>query len=123
VAPCKAAAPVTAETANKGRASEHPAEGLRGKATTQQPASATLPVDRIRVGERHRLGDVGAMQQQVLDLASRLGADPKEIESAIRLMRTGRADLLIRVTAQRMTIRAALKAARSTVHNKEERAA
>jgi hypothetical protein len=65
---------------------------------------------------------VTSQQQQVLGLASQLGADPREIEMAIQLMRTGRADLIVAVTAQRMTIRAALKAARSTMHNEEGRA-
>jgi predicted DNA-binding transcriptional regulator AlpA len=42
--PPKAAAPATAETVDESRASEHPAEGLGGKATTQPPAGATLPL-------------------------------------------------------------------------------
>jgi hypothetical protein len=53
-------------------------------------------------------------QQRVLDTASTLSADPKEIDLAIQLMRTGRADLLVAVTAQRMTIRAALALAKSS---------
>lgn len=57
---------------------------------------------------------MNSQQQQVLEIATRLGADPKEIKSAIRLMRTGRTDLLVQVTAQRLTIRAALKAAKSS---------
>jgi CO/xanthine dehydrogenase Mo-binding subunit len=50
-----------------------------------------------------------SQQQQVLDLASRLGVDPDEVTLAVRLAQTGRVDLLVRVTAQRMSIRAALK--------------
>jgi hypothetical protein len=53
-------------------------------------------------------------QQLALRLASDLGADAREVEAAIALMRTGRTDLLIQVTARRMTIRAALKVARAT---------
>jgi hypothetical protein len=55
-----------------------------------------------------------SQQQQVLDLASRLGVDPDEVSIAIKLAQTGRVDLLVSVTARRMSIRAALKeAARS----------
>jgi hypothetical protein len=50
-------------------------------------------------------------QKQVLEIASRLGADPREVELAIQLMRSGRSDLIVQVTAQRLSIRAALKAA------------
>jgi hypothetical protein len=53
-------------------------------------------------------------EQQIYDLADRLGADQHDVELAISLMRTGRADLLAAVTNKTMTIRAALKAARST---------
>jgi hypothetical protein len=53
-------------------------------------------------------------QRQVLEIASRLGADPREIELAIQLMRSGRSDLIVAVSAQRLSIRAALKVARST---------
>jgi hypothetical protein len=55
-----------------------------------------------------------AQQRQILDIAFRLGADPREVELAVALARTGRVDLLIAVSAQRLTVRAALKAARST---------
>jgi hypothetical protein len=50
-------------------------------------------------------------QQQILDLAMRLNADPREVEEAIRLMRTGRFDLIIAVTAKTLSVRAALKKA------------
>jgi len=63
-----------------------------------------------------------SQQQQVLELASQLGADPREIEMAIQLMRTSWADLIVAVTAQRMSVKAALKAARSTIHSEEGRA-
>jgi hypothetical protein len=52
-----------------------------------------------------------AQQQQALDIASRLGVDPAEVNLAIRLAQTGRVDLLVSVTARRMSIRAALKQA------------
>jgi hypothetical protein len=52
-------------------------------------------------------------QKQVIDIAYRLGADPREVELATQLMRSGRADLIIAVTAQHLSIRAALKVARS----------
>ena len=47
-------------------------------------------------------------QQQILNLASRMGADPREVELAVALMRTGRIDLIVQVTAQKLTIRGAL---------------
>jgi len=53
-------------------------------------------------------------QKQVLDIAARLGVSQQEIESAIMLARTGRVDLIVAVSAQRLSLRAALKAARST---------
>jgi hypothetical protein len=53
-------------------------------------------------------------QKQILGIASRLGADPREVELAIQLMRSGRTELIVAVTAQRLSIRAALRAARST---------
>jgi hypothetical protein len=56
---------------------------------------------------------VTEQQRQVLEIATRLGADPREVELAIQLMRSGRSDLIVQVTAQRLSIRAALKAARS----------
>jgi hypothetical protein len=51
-------------------------------------------------------------QEQILGIASRLGADPREIELAVALMRTRRSDLIVAVTAQRLSIRAALRAAK-----------
>jgi hypothetical protein len=41
-------------------------------------------------------------QQQILGLASRMGADPREVELAVALMRTGRIDLIVQVTAQKI---------------------
>jgi hypothetical protein len=54
-----------------------------------------------------------ALQEQVLTLAQRLGADPAEVEAAVRLMKSGRCDLLVEVCAARMSIKAALRIARS----------
>jgi hypothetical protein len=51
-------------------------------------------------------------QELALRIASDLGVDPAEVDLAVRLAQTGRIDLLIEVTAQRMSVRAALKAAR-----------
>jgi hypothetical protein len=53
-------------------------------------------------------------QKQVIDIAARLGVSQREIESAITLARTGRVDLIVAVSAQRLSLRAALKAARYT---------
>jgi hypothetical protein len=55
-------------------------------------------------------------QKLVLHLASTLGVDPREIDRAVALARTGRINLLVAVTAQRVTVRAALKAARSNTN-------
>jgi hypothetical protein len=52
-------------------------------------------------------------QQIALRLARDLGADPREIERALSLARTGRIDLILACSAKSMTIRAALKAAKS----------
>jgi hypothetical protein len=46
-------------------------------------------------------------QQEVL--AASLGVDPREVDLAIRLMRTGRTDLITKVTTGRLTIRQALQ--------------
>jgi hypothetical protein len=47
-------------------------------------------------------------QQQILDLASDMGADPKEVKAAIRVMQSGRTDLIIEILAARLSIKAAL---------------
>jgi hypothetical protein len=52
-------------------------------------------------------------QKQALEIATKLGADQREIEAAIRLMRTGRSDLILQVCAARLSIRAALRRAKS----------
>jgi hypothetical protein len=44
-------------------------------------------------------------------LAASLGVDPREVDLAIRLMRTGRTDLITKVTTGRLTIRQALQSA------------
>jgi hypothetical protein len=44
-------------------------------------------------------------------LAAALKVDPRELDLAVRLMRTGRADLITKVTAGRLTIRQALQSA------------
>jgi hypothetical protein len=51
-------------------------------------------------------------QEQLLDIATRMGADPREIELAVALMRSGRCDLIIEVCAARSSIRAALARAK-----------
>jgi hypothetical protein len=48
------------------------------------------------------------MQQRILALAADLGADPREINAAIRVMQSGRADLIIEILAARMSVKAAL---------------
>jgi hypothetical protein len=58
-----------------------------------------------------------AAQRQILAIAARIGADPREVEAAIALARTGRVDLLIAVSAQRLSVRAALRIAKSTPRN------
>jgi hypothetical protein len=52
-----------------------------------------------------------AQQQQALDIASRLGVEPAEVDLAIRLAQTGRVDLIVHVSAKRMSVRAALQRA------------
>jgi hypothetical protein len=52
-------------------------------------------------------------QQQVLNLASRLHVDLREVELALALARTGRVDLITAVAAGRISIGAALLAAKS----------
>jgi hypothetical protein len=56
---------------------------------------------------------VTEQQRQILNIAARLGADPREVELAVALARTGRVDLIVAVTARNLTIRAALKVART----------
>jgi hypothetical protein len=46
-------------------------------------------------------------QQRILALAADMGADPKEIDAAIRVMQSGRADF-IEILATRMSVKAAL---------------
>jgi hypothetical protein len=38
-------------------------------------------------------------QQRILTLAADMGADPKEVDAAIRVMQSGRTDLLIEILA------------------------
>jgi hypothetical protein len=47
-------------------------------------------------------------QQRIFDLAADMGADPKEVKAAIRVMQSGRTDLLIEILATRMSVKAAL---------------
>jgi hypothetical protein len=47
-------------------------------------------------------------QQRILALAADMGADPKEVNAAIRVMQSGRADLIIEILATRMSVKAAL---------------
>jgi hypothetical protein len=47
-------------------------------------------------------------QQRILALAADMGADPKEVNAAIRVMQIGRADLIIEILATRMSVKAAL---------------
>jgi hypothetical protein len=51
------------------------------------------------------------IQRRMLELAFDHGADRHEVAVAIEAMRTGQADLIVAITAQRLTVRAALKAA------------
>jgi hypothetical protein len=51
---------------------------------------------------------------QITAMADRIGADPREVERAIKLARTGRTDLVGAVIDGRMTIEAALRAASNT---------
>jgi hypothetical protein len=44
-------------------------------------------------------------QQRILDLAADMGADPKEVKAAIRVMQSGRADLIIEILAARMSVK------------------
>jgi hypothetical protein len=48
------------------------------------------------------------LQQQILDIAARMGANPKEVELAVALVRTGDAILIVQVMAAKLTIKAAL---------------
>jgi hypothetical protein len=61
-------------------------------------------------------------QKIALRLASDLGADPVEIARAIALAKTGRVDLILACSAKTMTIRAALKAAKSNSPRQPSRA-
>jgi hypothetical protein len=45
------------------------------------------------------------IQRRVLELADSLGADPQQVAHAVKLMRSGRCDLLVEVCAARLTIR------------------
>jgi hypothetical protein len=48
------------------------------------------------------------MQQRILAIAADMGADPREVNAAIRVMQSGRADLIIEILAARLTVKAAL---------------
>jgi hypothetical protein len=56
---------------------------------------------------------VTEQQQLALRIATDLGVPLEEVDQAIRLARTGRVDLIVHVSARRMSIKAALKAARN----------
>jgi DNA N-6-adenine-methyltransferase (Dam) len=73
-------------------------------------ASAILfMADRIKFSRQ-----MTEQQRLAIRLAADLGVDPKEIDHAIALARTGRIDLIVAVTARDLTLKAALKeAARS----------
>jgi hypothetical protein len=47
-------------------------------------------------------------QQQILDIAARMGANSKEVELAVALVRTGDATLIVQVMAAKLTIKTAL---------------
>jgi hypothetical protein len=47
------------------------------------------------------------MQQRILALAADMGADPKEVNAAIRVMQSGRADLIVELLAARLSVKAA----------------
>jgi hypothetical protein len=49
--------------------------------------------------------------RQTEALAASLRVDPREIDLAIRLMRTGRQDLITKLTTGRLTVRQALQSA------------
>jgi hypothetical protein len=60
-------------------------------------------------------------QQRILALAADMGADPKEVNAAIRVMQSGRADLIIEILATRMRVKAALvKATQQTPPRRED---
>jgi hypothetical protein len=48
------------------------------------------------------------MQQRILALAADLGADPREVSDAIKVIQSGRSDLIVQILATRMSVRAAL---------------
>jgi hypothetical protein len=48
------------------------------------------------------------MQQRILAIAADMGADPREVNAAIRVMQSGRAHLIIEILAARLTVKAAL---------------
>jgi len=73
VAPRKAATPVTAETANKGRASERPAEGLKSEASTEQAASAN-----------------GGTELVLYDSACRALAEARSVDEILKIRDTAR---------------------------------
>jgi hypothetical protein len=50
-------------------------------------------------------------QRLAIRLAADLGVDQHEVDRAIALARTGRIDLIVEVTARRMTVKAALQQA------------
>ena len=61
-------------------------------------------------------------QQLALRIASDLGVDPAEVDRAVALARTGRIDLIVAVTARDLTLKAALRAARSNSPRNPSRA-
>jgi N6-adenosine-specific RNA methylase IME4 len=73
VAPRKAATSVTAETANKGRASECPAEGLTSEASTEQAASAN-----------------GGTELVLYDSACRALAEARSVDEILKIRDTAR---------------------------------
>jgi predicted PhzF superfamily epimerase YddE/YHI9 len=51
-------------------------------------------------------------REQLVELADDLGIEPKKVATAVALMRTGRADLIVEVMNSRLSVGAALAAAR-----------
>jgi hypothetical protein len=53
-------------------------------------------------------------REQLVELADDLGIEPKRVAPVVALMRTGRADLIVEVMNRRLSVGAALAAARET---------
>ena len=81
------------------------------KETTGSHAERPTRINRIAVStysfwqfKNANLRDI----EKNIDLAADMGADPKEVKAAIRVMQSGRADLIIEILAARMSVRSAL---------------